>query len=244
MRVIRILAPLALAGLLAAGCAEQDGNGTASPSAPAASSAADNGVANLAPDEILKKAAAALDKAGSYRIKGEVTSDGEKMSMDVKTKGKDVIGAVSLGGANIQLLSVGDEKFLKADTAFWKQNAGAAGDTIAKTLGTKWAKINADNQGFASFFSIADPNEVLKPDGTVTKGQTKTIAGVPAIALTDDSGDGTLYIATTGEPYPLMLEAPDNGGQIVFSDFGAAMDEIKKPAASEVMDLSKVMPAN
>src|SRR5262245_2276476 len=44
MRVIRILAPLALAGLLAAGCAEQGGTGTAGPSVQPPSSAADNGV--------------------------------------------------------------------------------------------------------------------------------------------------------------------------------------------------------
>jgi hypothetical protein len=244
MRVARVVVPIAIAGTLLAGCGGQAKSGTPAPSAAAASTApAGNGVADLTADEILTKATAALKKARSFQLKGDMVENGDKMSVDVKVQDKNLLGSMTMKGSTIHLLAVDGQPYFKADAAFWKQNAGAAGPTIAKRLGNKWAKIKAGDQNFADFFNIGNPDELLKPTGTtVTKADTKTIAGSSAIALVD-SDQSKLYVATTGEPYPLLMEGPNNSGQAVFSGFGSSFDGLKAPAASEVVDLTKLMPS-
>ena len=240
MRLARVLVPIAVAGTLLAGCGGQADSGSPAPSASATSTAsADNGVAALTPDEILTKATAALEKAGSFQMKGEMEETGDTISVDLKVQGDDLSGTIGMAGSSIQLLAVGGEGYFKADSNFWKQNGGPDGEGIAQMIGDRWVKVKPDDENFGELFSIADPKTLLKADGTVTKGEPKTTDAGPAIALVDSSDQSTLYIATTGEPYPLLIEGPDKKGQAVFSGFGSSF-EMKAPAASEVIDISKI----
>ncbi|MBV1855648.1 hypothetical protein [Catellatospora tritici] len=230
--------PIALAGVLLAGCNDTDG---AKPAASAATSVAPagNGVEALGATEILTKSKDALGKAGSYRIKGEMTET--KLKLDIRVAGKDIVGTITMDGAAIDLLSVGGQTYFKADASFWKTQMGDQGEALAKLVGTKWLKVPADNKEFGDFFKIADVDELLKPEGTLTKGKVETIGGVSAIALTEGAAKGTLYVATTGEPYPLRLAGPTGEGQVDFTDFGAKFDELKAPADADVLDLSALM---
>ncbi|MEW2385190.1 hypothetical protein AB0873_24325 [Micromonospora sp. NPDC047707] len=47
-------------------------------------------------------------------------------------------------------------------------------------------------------------------------------------------------MATTGEPYPLLLVGRDNLGQLAYREFGKSFPDIKKPAAADVIDFSKL----
>jgi hypothetical protein len=230
-----------LAGALLAGCGSNDddggGSGQPSPTGPV-----DNGVSALAGNEIVNKAVAALSTVGSYRLSGEMTEGGETFKLDIKVSGGDVLGSITLGGATVELLGVDGQQFIRPDATFWKDVAGDDTGTMAQLLGDRWAKVGAGDEEFADFFTIADAKELLTPDGSLTKGDPKTIAGVSAIGIVDGSADGgTLYVATTGEPYPLLMEGPAGEGQLVFSDFGATFDDIKAPAASEFVDLDKLL---
>jgi hypothetical protein len=49
----------------------------------------------------------------------------------------------------------------------------------------------------------------LKPDGSLTTGERKAIAGRDAVALSGAGGTGALWIATSGTPYPLQLSSSD-----------------------------------
>ncbi|MDI1465636.1 hypothetical protein QEZ54_32165 [Catellatospora sp. KI3] len=237
-RALLLAAPIALAGVLLAGCNDTDG---AKPAASAATSVAPagNGVEALEATEILTKAKDALGKAGSYRIKGEMTEN--KMKLDIRVAGKDIVGTITMGGASIDLLSVGGATYFKADEAFWTSQMGEQGAALGKLVGTKWIKVPADNKEFGDFFKIADVNELLKPEGTIGKGKVETINGASAIALTEGAEKGSLYVATTGEPYPLRLAGPAGEGQIDFTDFGAKFDELKAPAEADVFDLGALM---
>jgi hypothetical protein len=242
MRAARAFIPVALlAAALAAGCNKSNDPGTGGGSTVAATSAAPtpNGVADLAPAEILDKAKTALAGASSFRAKGDINAEGQKIAIDLKSKGNDLTGTLGVNGAEMQILRVGSDIYLKGSAAFWKTVDPQRGETIAALLGDKWAKAPSSTAGIGDLASLADPSKLLKADGTVTKADTKTINGVEAIGLKDSSGEGTLYIATVGEPYPLQIMGPANEGEITFSEFGAEVD-IKAPASTEVVDLSKL----
>lgn len=60
---------------------------------------------------------------------------------------------------------------------------------------------------------------VLEQHGSLTKGSTATVAGQKAIAV-HDAKNGTLYVATTGKPYPLKITGKSSsGGQVSFIQF-------------------------
>ena len=98
---------------------------------------------------------------------------------------------------------------------------------------------DASNPQFGSLASSLDTAEILKPEGTVTKGEAKVVNGVPTIALVDGTA-GTFYIATQGEPYPIRFEGKAGEGGIDFSEFNAS-GAVTAPAASEVFDLQSIL---
>ena len=53
--------------------------------------------------------------------------------------------------------------------------------------------------------------------------------------------EGTLYVATTGEPYPLRLEPADGSGGVDFSNFGSA-PKVEAPPADQILDVAALMP--
>ena len=76
-------------------------------------------------------------------------------------------------------------------------------------------KVDAKNASIAALIDPFRPENMTKPEGDVTKGDTKTIDGTPAIGLVDSKGGGKLYVATTGEPVPLSIE--DSSGTSISS---------------------------
>ena len=211
-------------------------------SAPAASTSsapADNGVAALTADQILERAKTALKAANAFHVKGSVVDKGQRTTMDFKTRAGALLGSLAIGKAKIELLTVAGKQYMRPNEAFWATSLDRTkAHTMAKLMGDKWAKIPDKNQDFTNLFSAASIDELLKPGGKLTKGQTKEVDGVPAIGLVENSSDGgTLWVATTGEAYPLRLQPknPSEGG-IAFSEFGATFPEIKAPPEAQVID--------
>ncbi|HEY2949593.1 MAG TPA: hypothetical protein VGJ53_14570 [Micromonosporaceae bacterium] len=245
MRIRHALVPLVLAGTLLAGCGGDGGGGDGAAPKPKSTAPTDNGVAALSPNEILDKATAALESAKSYRVKGDIDTDGQKMSLDFKISGKDLLGSITSEGATIELLAVGGQNYIRPDEAFWKANGGDAGATMAQLMGDRWARLSTTDKNFSQLFKITDPSELLKPKGQLSKGETKQVTGGNAVGIIESGTDGgTLWVATTGEPYPLMLEGPKGEGQLTFSDFGATFSDVVAPADTEVIDLDKLRRGN
>lgn len=240
MRLTRALVPLVLAGALLAGCGGTD-DGDTPEGASTSSAPASNGVADLEPNAIVDKATAALSAAKSFSLRGQINTDGQQLALDIKVAGQDILGSMTIDGAKVELLRVAGQMYIRPDEKFWTQNGGAdAGATMSQLMGDRWAKLSSKNAEFEEFFQVTDPEQLLKPEGTLTKGSKKTVNGVEAIGVTESGSDGgTMYVATTGEPYPLLLEGPPGEGQLTFGDFGATFD-IKAPAAGEVVDLDKL----
>ena len=234
---------VAALAVLAAGCQSTDNTGSAAaaPTSVAPSTPAGNGIAALTADEILTKAKAALVAAKSFHVKGTTIEDGEKLTVDIKVAGKDVVGSLVTGKAKVELLAVGGKQFIRPNEAFWSvSGAGKQAHAIAQLVGTRWVKVTPGDKDLSDLFSLGEADTLLDPDGALTKGTEKEIAGVPAIGLVDaGKPGGTLWVATTGEPLPLQLDGTDGSGA-TFSEFGKAFTEIKQPAASDVLDLASL----
>lgn len=254
VRPIRVLLAVSAAALVAAACGDDSTSGSGSPaqaggsstpSAAASSSAAGSEIASLEATEILTRARAAFTKAESVRLTGGGASAGESFTVDMRYGADKAIGTVSNNGQKIELRRIGQTVYLRADKAFWAQTAGAA---AAELLGGKYLKAPVADKRVAQLASFTDKDEfgaeVLDPEGKVTKGQTKTIRGVPAIGLDESSGadSGTLYVATTGEPVPLQV-APKAGssesGSLEFLDYGKSVD-VEVPPAAQTIDVTKL----
>ncbi|WP_146605915.1 hypothetical protein [Micromonospora craterilacus] len=235
----RIFVSAAVVGILLAGCGGQNGSGTSSPGPSESVAAASNGVADLTAEEILTKATAALETARSYQFKGEMGGDDGLMSIDLKVDGEDVAASLVQAGSTIHVLVVDGQPYFKANAKFWKEMAGEEGAGMAKLVGGRWVKVDPDDKAFADLFLLADPREMLAVEGGVVKGESKTIDAGPAIALVSKEDDSTLYVATTGEPRPLLIVGPGNEGEVVISRFGDSFPEIKVPAESEVLDFTE-----
>lgn len=211
---------------------------------PESTGPTDNGISALAPNEILERSTTAVKNAKSYRIKGNIKTDEGNMDLDLRVAGSDLGGRLTMDGATVELLAVGGQQYIRPDAKFWQQKSDSpeAAENIVKLMGDKWAKVPAGNKDFSDMFGVASLDELLKPDGSLTKGESRDIDGVKTIGLVDESAKGgTLYVATTGEPYPIRVESKDTTeGQLTFSDFGATFDDVQAPPEAQVVDFEKL----
>jgi hypothetical protein len=60
------------------------------------------------------------------------------------------------------------------------------------------------------------------------------------IALHDTSEDGTLYVATTGPPYPIRIQnSGSRGGELNFGDFDATVALTPPKSSVDISDLTR-----
>jgi hypothetical protein len=237
MRVRLALVPLAVAATLLAGCASKNPvtPATAGPTTPAS-----NGVADLKAEEIVAKAQAALTNAKSFHVKGSQAKDGTQVKLDFVFSDKNASGTIEASGLSLSVLCVGDSAlYLKAPEALWAGAAKIADTSKLAALKDKWVKVDGTQAEFSSFKEICKRETTLKPEGTASKGETKTIDGIPAIGVIDSKDKSVLYVATQGEPYPLKGEGPGATDSIAFTEFNTAA-EVKAPATADVLDLKTI----
>jgi len=163
----------------------------------------DNGVAAKSAQEILTEAGAALKAAQSVHLKGTIKQDDETIRVDLRLSRDAAQGSVVYGpDRSLELIRVGGKLYQSASTIAGPQ---------------PWEIVPASEQdslgAFLDLGRIAD--QMLKPEGTLSKGKTTTIAGQLAIALR--GSESVLYVATTGTPYPLRVA--DSGSQDTALDF-------------------------
>ena len=77
---------------------------------------------------------------------------------------------------------------------------------------------------------------MLGSHGKLAKGDETTVNGVKVIAVRDTTKGGTLYVATTGTPYPVFIQRAGDG-KITFDRWNEAF-ALKAPAGA--VDLSKI----
>ena len=237
MRALRSSVAGALLGcLVLAGCGGSSSGG-----------GKDNGVASLSAKDIVAKSQAAAKSASSVHVKGTVASDGQTVAIDMRLKkGVGAKGTVAVGNSPVEILRVGDAAYLKASREFWTQVANA---TVGAKLADKYVKGSTNDATFKSFVSFTDLTSMFDSifdtsSTSLQKVAGKTIGGVPTVGIKDPDpkNGGVLYVATTGRPYPLLIES-DTGsadkGSIAFDEWDTSVS-LTSPPADQVLDISNL----
>jgi hypothetical protein len=202
-----------VAGLVAAGCGSSSGGSSTTSSS--------NGVAAKSPDQILQAAVNAAESAKSMHVSGTVQQGG-KLGLDLDlVTGKGAAGTISQGPEKFKLVVTGGNFYFQGNRAFWLK-VGHSEAAVKLFLG-KWIKEPSAAGQFASVSHLTSikslMNGVLKQHGSLTKGSTTTVAGQSAVAV-HDAKNGTLYVATTGKPYPLKVTGSKaSSGAITFDQY-------------------------
>ena len=204
------------------------------------SSSSGNGVEAKSPAQILEATKAAASKATSVHISGTITSGGKPISLNMELlAGKGGKGTISQEGFTIQLIQTGGAVYINGSKAFYEHVGGSA---AAQLLQGKWLKAPANSGELASLAELTNLSKLidtaLSNHGSIAKGSKATIEGQKAIGLNDTTKGGTLYVATTGEPYPLEItKAGKETGKVV-------LDRWNKPvtltAPAGAIDISKL----
>jgi hypothetical protein len=207
MRRIVTAALLVSLALFAAACGSDKG---AEPQSASASKTADK-----PPEEILRDSQDAFRAARSVRVTGKVVQSGKSIELDMRiVRGTGARGSIVNDGVKVNLIRSQERIWLRGEK-FWQ---GAVGKEIAGRIGDKWVLVpaNAAASAASSIDAFTDLDgildQVLTPNGTLSKGARQDIRGVSAIGL-DDGGSGTLWIAAEGEPYPLRIAPKPGSGE-------------------------------
>jgi hypothetical protein len=221
MRLASIVATLSVVALLA-GC-----GGSSGPKS--------NGEAAKTADQIVTDAEAAVQTATAVHVSGQAGSSLAVNLHLVADKGGE--GRMTTNGLTFDIIRIDKFAYFKGDAAFWHQFGGNAAATLFKG---RWLKAPADSGRLASLTPLTDIkqlfNSILSSHGTLQVGQETTIDGQPVIAITDTSQGGTLYVATTGKPYPVALRKTGSGA-INFDEWDAP---VSLTAPADAVDISQL----
>jgi hypothetical protein len=194
-----------------AGCSGSDDTGGDSSPSPQASESASpaqsaepvgkpNGVEDLSPRQILKRANKAAMSARSSHIIG--TSPQASLDLVVTKDSSD--GNRTAGDTTLRTRVVDGVIYIKADEAYWTEAFNAK---KAEKIGSKWVAGELSNPKLASFkqTSTMGPlvRQFLQLDEGAQVGEVGVAQAQPAVPIT--ATVGTLWVATTGKPYPLLL---------------------------------------
>jgi len=203
-------------------------------------SSSDNSIASKSAEQIVSESKAAADAASAVHVSGSLKSGSVPVTLKLNLVAeKGAQGEISQNGASFKLILVGNTAYISGSPAFYR---GLGGSAAAQLFKGKWLKASATSGEFASFKQLADMRQLidttLAAHGTLVKGATTTASGQPVIAVTDTTKDGTLYVATTGKPYPLQLsKGGSESGKITFSDWNRP---VTITAPSNAVDLSEL----
>jgi hypothetical protein len=210
----RLATPLVAATALLAAVLLVAGCGKSKPSS--------NGESDKTATQILADAKAAAVAATAVHVSGSGLSSGSPLTLDLQlVAGQGGMGHITASGLSFDVIRIGRKAYFKGAPAFWKHFGGAAAAQLFKG---KWLEASSTKGDLASFTPLTDIGKLtsgtLGSHGTLKKGAETTIGGQPVIALVDTTKGGTLYIATTGTPYPIELKGgKTDKGKITFDQW-------------------------
>src|SRR5581483_525523 len=200
-----------------------------------------NGEAGKTPQQIVSDAEAAAKNASTVHVFGSGTANGAALKLDLYlVKGKGGRGHLTANGLSFDLIRIGNRAYFRGDASFWRQFGGAAAATLLKG---RWLSAPANQGDFAAFAPLTDIaklfDSILGSHGSLTKGEKTKVDGQPVIGVVDKGKTGgTLYVATTGSPYPLEVLSPSaEHGAVHFADWNA---NVSLSAPANPVDINKL----
>ncbi len=207
------------------------------------SSSSGNGVASKSPSEILAAAKTAAQSASSVHVAGSLNSGATPLTLDLDlASGRGGRGQISEGGLSFELIVIDNTVYIKGSPAFYSHFGGSA---AAQLFQGKWLKAPTTSGELASLASLTNLGkllaEALASSDTLVKGPTTTVAGQQVVELKDTTKNGSLYVATTGQPYPIeIVKRGTETGHVSFTRWNASVT-LTAPAGA--VDLSQLQHA-
>jgi hypothetical protein len=208
------------------------------------SSTSSNNIATRTAAEILAATKLAAEGASAVHVSGSIDNGGRPVGLDVNIlAGRGARGRLSENGLSFELIQTGGSVYIKGSPAFYRHVGGAA---AAQLLQGRWLKAPSSSPEFASLSSLTDLHRLVETalgtHGSVAKSGTATVHGQQAVTLTDPSKGGTLFVATTGRPYPIQITKNGaNGGSISFDRWDHPM-ALTVPA--DALDITQLQPGH
>ncbi|MCC9306978.1 hypothetical protein LN042_07630 [Kitasatospora sp. RB6PN24] len=237
-----------LAGAVTA-CGSSKGTSSQA-AAPGSASQSGSNLSALSASQVLDQAKAAMGSLSSMHAKGYVTTDSDKITLDLSAgKNKDCTGTVSSASdGSMQIIHTSAGTWMKPDATFLQNIAShensKAGAAAVQLFQGRWLTGGQDDPDLQSMAAMCDLMANMADDDSkqtgATKGSATTVNGTPALTVqvSDDSGPSTVYVATQGQPYLLRMENKgSDGGSVDFSDFNKPLN-IQAPPADQVIDFS------
>lgn len=199
----------------------------------------DEGVADLSASKILAKAEKQLAQEEFITIKGKGADEesGDDIEVNLAFAGETVSGTIGTAGQTFELLKADGKSYFKADQEFFESSGAPA--ELMEAIGDKWIVINPDDESFGDIANFTSKkefiDELLEPEGKVSKGKEKKVNGVECVAL---KADGTFYFDKSDAKPIQLVKTGDEGGAIDFSY--DKIDEAEAPSADEVVDLAQL----
>ena len=195
-------------------------SGSTAASQPAASPAT-NGLEHQTAVQVAQAAEAAFKAARTVHVRGTFLADGRTEKFDLRYEGGSTSGTFTVNGATIQMVTVGDTAYLKANERGWAA-MGNPPDTQG-LFANQWVKSGSARDMLTPFSLATFASELTAEEfthgGTVAQS---TMAGQSVVVVNYPDGS-RLYVANTGPAYPLRFDAAGSvGGQRDFSQYGAA----------------------
>jgi hypothetical protein len=205
----------------------------------------DNGVSSKSAAEILAASRAAVQSASSVRITSKYRVGPIADTLEGSLAKNGSRARVDVLGSTVEAIRINDTLYIKGNRKFNYH--------LEQKLGVKvpagvWLKGPAagvlSNVGTATDIHV-EVLLLLSGNGPVTKGTATTIAGQPAITVKRTQQpqklyEGTLYIATTGQPYPLKLtKTGKETGQTTFSNWNDPIDVSAPANAVDIRQLER-----
>ena len=207
------------------------------------SSSGSNNITSKSAQQIVNESKAAADAASAVHVSGALTSGSTPVRIDLNlVAGKGASGELAQNGASFKIILLGNTAYISGSPAFYRNLGGAA---AAQIFNGKWLKASATTGDFASFGQLADMRKLidstLAGHGAIVKGSTTVVNGQKVIAVNDTGKQGTLYVATTGKPFPIQLsKGGSESGKITFGNWNKAVT-ITAPA--NAVDLAELKAA-
>ncbi|MEU6302792.1 hypothetical protein PGH47_27910 [Streptomyces sp. HUAS 31] len=235
--LVTAICALVVSGTGLTGCSEDPDEGT-------------NGVGKLPVAEIQRKARTAADTAEAVHLSGNLVTSGRTYKLDMQLKSDGATGSVTAQGSTFQLLRIGEQLYLKADSGFWSDagNDGKADAGAVDKLNGKYVRVPQGDPAYKKFSGFTDKDVLLGGlltlHGKVATDGRHEQAGVRTVRISGDKGSGgTLDVSLEGVPYPLVLTRAGDGGTLTFSDWGKDF-ALEKPKKGDTVDYGKQLPTS
>jgi hypothetical protein len=202
---------------------------------------ASNGVASKAPNEILAAAQSAASGAKAVHLAGSVAARGTPLSVDLDlVAGKGAEGQIAEHGLPFQLVALEDALYIYGSTAFYRHFGGNA---AVQLFQGRWLKAPASGE-FASLATLTHMRTLfgalLGGRGKLEPAGAAVIGGQKAVGVTDASDRATLYVATTGKPYPVaLIQGGAGGGRLLFARWDEPVSIAAPPNAINIAALER-----